>query len=71
MNAPRTDREMLAEELRGISASLQEALNSIIEAGTASNGVFKTDAFCEALRLVNDARLCLKSEAEKLAEVQP
>jgi len=71
MNAPRTERAKLADELRDISASLQEALNNIIEAGTAEEGVFQAEAFCAALRLVNSARICLNGEADKLTQVSP
>lgn len=57
---------MLAAELRAVSDSLGEALGDIIEAHTQEDG----QAFSEALRRVNSARVILQGEACKLAAVQ-
>jgi len=66
MNAPRSDQQMLADELRAIAATLQDAIGNIIEAHTGEDGTFKSNAFSEALCIVNSARICLRCEADKL-----
>jgi len=64
--SPEQQREFLARDLRDMAERLLGVTTSIIEAYTGEDGVFAHDAFAEALRVVNDVRVCLEYQAEGL-----